>query len=72
VFVGNSIVDTFAKYEAISYTRKMFDEILEKQNVISWTNMINGYAQLGEDKKTLGLFKQTLFGNLNVNNFLFC
>lgn len=53
VFVGNSIVDMFAKCGAIRYTRKMFNEILEKQNVISWTRMINGYAQLGEDKKTL-------------------
>jgi hypothetical protein len=33
--------------------------------------MIYGYAKLGEDKKTLGLFKQTLFGNLNFNNFTF-
>lgn len=70
VFVGSSMIDMYAKCGEIGYARKVFDEMPEK-NVVSWTGMIYGYAQLGVDEEALRLFKQALFENLDVNDFTF-
>uniref|UniRef100_A0A2N9IZ22 DYW domain-containing protein n=1 Tax=Fagus sylvatica TaxID=28930 RepID=A0A2N9IZ22_FAGSY len=70
VFVGSSMVDMYAKCGEIKLARKLFDEMPEK-NVVSWSGMIYGYAQLGEDEEALRLFKQALFVNLDVNDFTF-
>ncbi|KAG6640894.1 putative pentatricopeptide repeat-containing protein At5g52630 [Carya illinoinensis] len=70
VFVGSSIVDMYAKCGEIGFARKVFDEMPGK-NVVSWSGMIYGYAQLGDDEEALRLFKQALFENLDVNDFTF-
>ncbi|KAI3956015.1 hypothetical protein MKW92_046818 [Papaver armeniacum] len=51
-------------------TGQMFDEMPDK-NIVSWTGMINGYAQLGENEEALRLFKQALSEHLEVNDFTF-
>ncbi|KAF3442570.1 hypothetical protein FNV43_RR16486 [Rhamnella rubrinervis] len=70
VFVGSSMVDMYAKCGEIIDARRMFDGMPEK-NVVSWSGMIYGYAQLGEDEEALRLFKQALAESLEVNDFTF-
>ncbi|XP_022856930.1 putative pentatricopeptide repeat-containing protein At5g52630 [Olea europaea var. sylvestris] len=70
VFVGSSVVDMYAKCGSLVDSRKMFDEIPEK-NVVSWSGMIYGYAQMGEDEEALRLFKDALIEDLGVNDFTF-
>lgn len=70
VFVGSSLVDMYAKCGEIGHARKMFDEMPEK-NVVSWSGMIYGYAQLGDNEEALKLFRQALFEHLDVNDFTF-
>lgn len=70
VFVGSSMVDMYAKCGKITDARRMFDEMPEK-NVVSWSGMIYGYAQMGEDEEALRLFKLALTENLEVNDFTF-
>ncbi|KAL8232688.1 hypothetical protein R6Q57_002466 [Mikania cordata] len=70
VFVGSSMVDMYSKCGKIEDARKLFDEMPMK-NVVSWSGMIYGYAQLGENEEALWLFKQALFENLDVNDFTF-
>ncbi|KAD4584641.1 hypothetical protein E3N88_22242 [Mikania micrantha] len=70
VFVGSSVVDMYSKCGKIEDARKLFDEMPMK-NVVSWSGMIYGYAQLGENEEALWLFKQALFENLDVNDFTF-
>ncbi|KAM7262477.1 hypothetical protein ACFE04_000160 [Oxalis oulophora] len=70
VFVGSSIVDMYAKCGDIRLGRRVFDEMPVK-NVVSWSGMIYGYAQMGEDEDALSLFKQALYENLDVNDFTF-
>ncbi|CAK9165080.1 unnamed protein product [Ilex paraguariensis] len=70
VFVGSSIVDMYAKCGEIRDSRKMFDEMPDR-NVVSWSGMIYGYAQMGEDEEALRLFKQALVQDLEVNDFTF-
>ncbi|OIW05204.1 hypothetical protein TanjilG_19835 [Lupinus angustifolius] len=69
VFVGSSIVDMYAKCGEIAYARKVFDGMPER-NVVSWSGMIYGYTQLGEDEEALRLFKQVLVeDDVGVNDF---
>lgn len=70
VFVGSSLVDMYAKCGEIGVARKVFDEMPDK-NVVSWSGMIYGYAQVGEDEEALRLFKQALLEGLDVNDFTF-
>ncbi|KAM7530098.1 hypothetical protein LguiB_033508 [Lonicera macranthoides] len=70
VFVGSSVVDMYAKCGEIRVARKVFDGMPER-NVVSWSGMIYGYAQLGEDEEALRLFKQALIEELDVNDFTF-
>lgn len=70
VYVGSSVVDMYAKCGRLGDGRKMFDEMPER-NVVSWSGMIYGYAQMGEDKEALTLFKGALWEGLAVNDFTF-
>lgn len=70
VYVGSSLVDMYAKCGELGHARKLFDEMPER-NVVSWSGMIYGYAQMGEDKEALCLFKSALEGGLGLNDFTF-
>ncbi|KAA8518208.1 hypothetical protein F0562_015682 [Nyssa sinensis] len=70
VFVGSSVVDMYAKCGEIGDARKAFDGMPER-NVVSWSGMIYGYTQLGEDEEALRLFKQALWEDFDVNDFTF-
>lgn len=70
VFVGSSLVDMYAKCGEIWDARLLFDEMPDR-NVVSWSGMIYGYAQLGEDEEALRMFKQALYEELDVNDFTF-
>lgn len=70
VFVGSSVVDMYAKCGDIRDARKAFDGMPDR-NVVSWSGMIYGYTQLGEDEEALTLFKQALWEDLDVNDFTF-
>ncbi|KAL6530432.1 putative pentatricopeptide repeat-containing protein [Orobanche minor] len=70
VYVASSVVDMYAKCGSLRDARNMFDEMPEK-NVVSWSGMIYGYAQMGKDGEALRLFKDALREGLNVNDFTF-
>lgn len=70
VFVGSSMVDLYAKCGKIRDARKVFDEMPER-NVVSWSGMIFGYAQLGENEEALRLFTRALVQEVDVNDFTF-
>ncbi|KAL7097944.1 hypothetical protein ACP275_10G174600 [Erythranthe tilingii] len=70
VYVGSSVVDMYAKCGSLGDARKMFDDMPER-NVVSWSGMIYGYAQMGEDREALTLFKGALLQGLAVNDFTF-
>ncbi|KAH9295945.1 hypothetical protein KI387_039533, partial [Taxus chinensis] len=59
VFVGNSLVDMYAKCGNIVNARLAFNKLLERDGV-SWNAMIVGYAQNGYGKEALEVFEQML------------
>ncbi|QHN83430.1 hypothetical protein HN51_059912 [Arachis hypogaea] len=59
----------YAKCGKIWCARKVFDE-MPKRNVVSWSGMIYGYVQIGEDEEALGLFKRVMGEkDVGVNDF---
>ncbi|KAK9735263.1 hypothetical protein RND81_04G194800 [Saponaria officinalis] len=70
LFVGSSLVDMYSKCGDIWDARKVFDEMPER-NVVSWSGMIFGYAQLGENEEAIVLFKSALETGVDVNDFTF-
>eukprot|EP01018_Ginkgo_biloba_P016705 Gb_16366 [translate_table: standard] len=66
VFVGNSLVEMYAKCGSIEDARLVFDK-LSKKNVVSWNVMISGYAQNGHGEKALHLFHEMQLGGMSPN-----
>ncbi|XP_076887090.1 putative pentatricopeptide repeat-containing protein At5g52630 [Bidens hawaiensis] len=70
VFVASSVVDMYAKCGSVSDARHVFDE-MPVRNVVSWSGMIYGYAQVGENDEAALLFKRALCEKFEVNDFTF-
>eukprot|EP01018_Ginkgo_biloba_P026293 Gb_12542 [translate_table: standard] len=69
-FVGNALVDMYAKCGSIEYARNVFDK-MSRRNVVSWTTMIVGHAIHGDGKKALQLFEQMKRSGIKPNNVTF-
>eukprot|EP01018_Ginkgo_biloba_P030316 Gb_23088 [translate_table: standard] len=57
VFVGNALIDMYAKCRKIEYACRVFDN-MSIRDVVSWNAMIAGYSQNGDTNNALKLFRQ--------------
>ncbi|CAK9188242.1 unnamed protein product [Ilex paraguariensis] len=57
VFVSTALVDMYAKFRKMDCSRKLFDEMTER-NQVSWTALIGGYVKYGEMGNAKELFSQ--------------
>ncbi|MBA0812410.1 hypothetical protein Gohar_026380 [Gossypium harknessii] len=57
VFVGNALMDMYAKCRMIEQANKVF-ESMEVKDVVSWNAMVTGYSQAGRFEEALGLFEK--------------
>lgn len=57
VILQTKLVSMYLKCRNLDFARQVFDEMAER-NVVSWTAMIAGYAQQGQEEKALELFSQ--------------
>lgn len=57
--VGNALMDAYAKCGKVATSRKVFDEMTEKDD-FSWNSMIAVYAQNGHAVEALQLFAQMI------------
>ncbi|KAL5716513.1 Pentatricopeptide repeat-containing protein [Ranunculus cassubicifolius] len=69
-FVGNTLIDMYAKAGSIKDAKKVFDR-LEKKNVVSWNTVLTGYAQHGLGKEALSLFEEMLRLGFEPNKITF-
>src|SRR5438309_1930077 len=60
----------YAKCGSIDNARSVFDS-MQSKDVISWNAMIGGYAQNGDGRKALELFKQMQEQGIKPNNITF-
>eukprot|EP01018_Ginkgo_biloba_P037439 Gb_29879 [translate_table: standard] len=63
IFLGNSLIDMYAKCGNIDVARQFFNK-MPKRNVVSWTSMITGYSQNGHADDACTLFQQMLLAEV--------
>ncbi|KAI5070756.1 hypothetical protein GOP47_0015099 [Adiantum capillus-veneris] len=68
--VGNSLVDMYAKCGFISRAHEVFDK-LPVRDVVSWTSLISGYAQLGESEDVCCIFEKMVGAAINPDPVTF-
>ncbi|KAJ7568880.1 hypothetical protein O6H91_01G051500 [Diphasiastrum complanatum] len=66
-FLGNTLVNMYAKCGSVLDARQVFDSMTE-HNVFSWTNIISAYANHGKSKEAINLFRQMQQTGLLPNN----
>ncbi|KAF2307681.1 hypothetical protein GH714_030790 [Hevea brasiliensis] len=67
IYVGSSLVDFYGKCKEIFSARKAFDEMTER-NVVSWTAIVVGYANVGDMDNATRMFVQMPERNLTSWN----
>ncbi|KAG5051127.1 hypothetical protein JHK87_003325 [Glycine soja] len=68
VSVANALIDMYGKCGSISYARRLFDGMRER-DVASWTSMICGFCNVGEIEQALMLFERMRLEGLEPNDF---
>lgn len=69
-FVGNTLLDMYAKAGSIEDARKVFDR-LDKNDVVSWNSMLTGCAQHGLGRETIRRFEDMLRIGIEPNEITF-
>jgi pentatricopeptide repeat protein len=71
VFVGNSLVDMYAKCGSMEEAWRVFNRI-PSRDVVSWSIMIFGFVKCGQGKKTSDLFQLMQKGRFATKLSYFC
>ncbi|KAG6511656.1 pentatricopeptide repeat-containing protein At5g16860-like [Zingiber officinale] len=66
IFVGNALIDVYAKCGMMGDAFKVFNSI-EIKDVVSWNAMVTGYSQNGDFDHALELFKKMTKENIALN-----
>eukprot|EP01018_Ginkgo_biloba_P030319 Gb_23085 [translate_table: standard] len=66
-FVGNALIDMYAKCGSIVFARQVFDK-LSRKDVASWTAMIAGYGMHGHGEEAVTLFNRMQLSGVNPNH----
>ncbi|KAF8408197.1 hypothetical protein HHK36_007339 [Tetracentron sinense] len=68
--VQNALLDSLVKGGAVEEAQQHFSKMHER-NVVSWTTIISGFAQLGLASDALELFKEMQLARICPNSFTF-
>lgn len=71
VSVGTSLVDMYMKMENVDEGQKMFDEMEDNKNVVTWTSLLSGYSCNKLVDRALEVFRVMLVGGVKPNAFTF-
>ncbi|KAA8521299.1 hypothetical protein F0562_011955 [Nyssa sinensis] len=66
VFVGNAVVDMYAKCGLLDEANKVFER-MEVKDVVSWNAMVTGYSQIGRCEDALNLFQKMQEEKIELN-----
>ncbi|KAI3434010.1 DYW_deaminase domain-containing protein [Psidium guajava] len=58
ISVANALLDTYSKCGNIRMARSVFEMMLHRRNIVSWTSMISGLAMQGYGEEAIELFHQ--------------
>lgn len=66
LFVGNAIVDMYAKCGLMDDAHQVFDR-MQVKDVVSWNAMVTGHSQIGRFEDALGLFQKMREEKIKLN-----
>ncbi|KAL3628255.1 hypothetical protein CASFOL_027301 [Castilleja foliolosa] len=66
VFVGNAIIDMYAKCGIMDWAKNVFER-MEVKDVVSWNALVTGYSQIGKFDVVLRLFERMRETNIELN-----
>ncbi|CAA0832114.1 Pentatricopeptide repeat-containing protein [Striga hermonthica] len=66
VFVGNAVIDMYAKCELFDEAKDVFERMPVK-DVVSWNALVTGYSQVGKFDTALRLFEQMREEEIELN-----
>lgn len=66
VFVGNALVDMYAKCSMMEEANKVFERMKVK-DVVSWNAMVTGYSRIGSFENAFALLKKMRQENMKLN-----
>ncbi|KAF6144439.1 hypothetical protein GIB67_024666 [Kingdonia uniflora] len=69
-FIGNTLLDMYAKAGSIQDARKIFDRLVNK-DLVSWNSMITGCAQHGLGKEAVRRFQELIRIGIIPNEITF-
>ncbi|KAK9107391.1 hypothetical protein Syun_023402 [Stephania yunnanensis] len=70
VYVGTALVNLYSKCGDFAYSRKVFDEMREK-NKVTWSAMMSGYGMNGDPNESFKLFEKMAQENEEPNDIVF-
>ena len=69
-FLSNALVDVYAKCGFLTKAQEVFNN-LPVRDIICWTALIAGYAQLGKDVMAIDLFSKMVIEGIDPNPIVF-
>ncbi|XP_066311386.1 pentatricopeptide repeat-containing protein At1g09220, mitochondrial [Miscanthus floridulus] len=69
--VGNSLIDLYAKIGSVQNSLKVFDKMLDRRNLVSWTSIISAFAMHGLSVEALELFAEMRRARIRPNRITF-
>ncbi|KAL9177616.1 hypothetical protein ABFS82_01G070500 [Erythranthe guttata] len=69
--IGSALVDMYAKCGDMGSSSRVFNEMITKEDVISWNSMIVGYAKNGYAKNALEIFEEMKMANVSPDEVTF-
>ncbi|GLT72803.1 hypothetical protein SLA2020_447070 [Shorea laevis] len=61
--VGTSLIDMYSKCGSLTCSRRVFDEMPEK-NLVSWSAMVAGYGVHGKGREAIAIFHEMIAKNI--------
>ncbi|KAJ0810126.1 putative tetratricopeptide-like helical domain superfamily, DYW domain-containing protein [Helianthus annuus] len=69
LYIGNALVDMYARFGELGVARKVFDEMPER-DVVSWNSLVSGYSANEEWEEALDVFYQSRVVGVRVDSFM--
>ena len=67
LFVGTSLIDGYARFGAMADAHAIFRKLPVK-NIVSWTALISGYAEHGQNLELLKCFEHMTSNGISPND----
>jgi pentatricopeptide repeat protein len=71
VRVRNSLIDLHAKIGSVGNSLKVFNEMVDRRNLVSWTSIISGFAMHGRSIEAVELFADMRRAGIRPNRITF-